>query len=650
MRRLLAAASIGAILCIQAFPAAAAPSGRVVLVTLDGTRLSDWRARGLSELGALLRHGAVGLLSTRTAETEDLSLGVAFATLGSGRISRKADPTAMMRALDPHAVVIGVHAGVLAIAADRTGQARRLPDRTDVAFPGGTRTDLVAAREVVADALRTARVVVLEVGDTTQVEDSYGLHRAQRERWMRLAMTRIDPFLRAVREMLAPEDTLIVASLTPPQERGDARRFLSVVAASGPGLHAGTLTSSSTRRDGVVTIPDLTATILDRAGAAIPNEMSGNPMEIAPGDVDTLAAKERDLIHASVVRGPLIRGTVIIGASLAVLAVLTVLAGRGRGGRQRGVPTTWRGLLETGLIAVATVPLVLLLEPTFGTASLTGTVLVVAGVTVGGAAILRAVLGSRVTIATVVTTTIVLVLFDLLAGGGLAERSPLSYLIAEGARFHGIGNDAMGVVIGGGLFAAAALLDRDLATRRVILAAVGLGVAAIIMAAPPLGAKFGAVPAAVPAFALFCYLATGRRFDLAAAIGIAIVTVLGAGIVVAADLLRESGTHVANAVGGGGGEILGRKAGAAGRLLALSYWMGAIVAGGGSLALLAWRRPSLLGRALWGRPATRRALACTVVAGAGCIATNDAGVTAAAWIALIAAASVFSLLLVPADS
>ncbi|MFY9587464.1 MAG: hypothetical protein WAT66_08420, partial [Actinomycetota bacterium] len=113
---------------------------------------------------------------------------------------------------------------------------------------------------------------------------------------------------------------------------------------------------------------------------------------------------------------------------------------------------------------------------------------------------------------------------------------------------------------------------------------------------------------------------------------------------------RETGTHVAHTVtGGGGGEILGRKAGAAGRLLAFSYWMGAILACGGSLALIAWRRPSLLGRGLWGRPAMRRALVCAAVAAAGCLGANDAGVTAAAWIAVFAAVSVFSPLLSSGD-
>ncbi len=659
VRRLLAAASISAILCIQTLPAAAAPSGRVVLVTLDGTRLSDWLSPDLPVLNRVLGAGGVALLSTRTAENpSDPAAARAFAyqTLGAGRISRKGDATAMLGALDRANVetsVVASEIGAFSPGSDLTHTgAQRLPERIDAAFPTRARVDLPAAAGTIDAALRTSRVVVTDFGDTARVEHAYGRDPARRDRWMRLAMTRADAFLALVRAGLTGDDTLIVASLAPPQQRRELRRFLSVTAVTGPRIRPGTLTSASTEREGVVTIADITATILDRAGVDRPDTMTGNAMRSVPraGAPGALASFERALLHASLVRGPLMRGTVITGAALTVLALLTVIAGRGRSGRARGLPTTWRPLLDTGLIAVAAVPLVLLVEPLLGMDGLTPTAITVAAVAIGGALVLRAVAGSRAAITGLLGVTAVAILADLLAGGALAERSPLSYLIAEGARFHGIGNDAMGVVIGAALFSAAAFADRLLTPRRILLMGGALALAAGIMVAPQAGAKFGAVPAAVPAFALLVFLATGRRFDLRAAIGIAIVTILTGGLVVAVDLLRETGTHVAQAVGGGaGGEILGRKAGAAGRLLALSYWMGAIIACAGSLALIAWRRPSLLGRGLWGRPTARRALACAAVAAAGCIGANDAGVTAAAWVAFLAAASVFSALLVPTE-
>ncbi|MFY9586728.1 MAG: hypothetical protein WAT66_04655, partial [Actinomycetota bacterium] len=534
MRRLLAAASICATLCIQAFPASAAPSGRVVLVTLDGTRLSDWHSPDLPVLGSVMRTGAVALLSTRTAENLADPAGAratAYQTLGAGRISKNGDAAALVRSLERAGVMTSVIGSRIEDAAPSaeltTTRARPLPERADAAFPTGSRVELFAARATLDAALQTSRVVAVDFGDTARVDKAYGDDPVHRSQWIRLAMARADAFLEFIRARLTRNDTLIVASLTPPRQRREVRRFVSVVAVVGPGIRPGMLTSSSTERDGVVTIADLTATILDRAGVEQPDAMTGSAMRALPraGAPDALASLERDLIHASLVRGPLMRGAMIAGSALAVLALLTVVAGRGRAGRARGFPTTWRGLLDTGLIAVAMLPLLYLVEPLAGATGLAPTVITIAAVAVVAALILRSAIGSRAAIPGILGVTTIAILADLVIGGGLAERSPISYLIVEGARFHGIGNDAMGVVIGAALLTAAATLDREPSTRRLVGVGAGLALAAGAMIAPQAGAKFGAVPAAVPAFALLVFLATGRRFDVRVAIGVAIVTV-----------------------------------------------------------------------------------------------------------------------------
>lgn len=652
MRRPLAAATIAAVLFLQAPPAAAAPSGRVVLVTLDGTRLADWRSPRLPALGAVIRDGAVGLLSTRTASnpTELGALrGEAYRTLGAGRISRIADAGTMFRALRgasrPVNIITTLGAATV-LGSGRFGGSR-LPDAT---FPTGERTGMPGAQMFVESALQTERVIVVDLDDSTRVEQIYGVSPG-RASWMRLTMTRADAFIAWLRTRLSPDDTLIVASLTPPLERQRARRFLSAVAIAGPSFRPGTLTSATTERAGVVTIADLAPTILRLAGAPIPASMTGRPMRSlpsrsAPGQVVSL---ERDLIHASALRGPLLRGGVVAASVLTVLALLTVLAGRGVG-RPRGLPTTWRGFVETGLVAIVALPLTLFVEPLFGVAGLATTTTAVVATCVGVALVSRAAIGSRAAIPALLGATAVLILADLSTEGWLAARSPLSYLIAEGARFHGIGNEAMGVVIGSVLLAAAAVLDRRLTARRAAVAVAALVVVAGMMAAPNVGSKFGSVPAAVPAFAIFAVLAAGRRFTVRALLGVAIVTVLAGGLAFAAHALVDGGgTHVARAAGEGGGEVFGRKAGAAGRLLALSYWIGGLAGCGASVALLAWRRRTLIGRGLWGRPATRAALICCAVAAAGAAAANDAGVIAAAWVALLVAGSFFSAFLVPAD-
>src|SRR5206468_10866458 len=171
------------------------------------------------------------------------------------------------------------------------------------------------------------------------------------------AMAHADSFIAWLRTQLTADDTLIVGSLAPPRERREHRRFLAAIAVNGPGVRRGMLTSTSTDRDGVVTITDITATILDRAGVHRPDEITGRAMRVVPRAhaADDLASLERRLIHASVVRGPLLRSTVIAASVLSVLACLTMLAGR--------AGSAWREILATALTAIVAVPLALLIEP-----------------------------------------------------------------------------------------------------------------------------------------------------------------------------------------------------------------------------------------------------------------------------------------------
>ena len=490
----------------------------------------------------------------------------------------------------------------------------------NVALPAdGSRT-----RRLVDEAMSAARLVVVDMADTP-------------------ALARADAFLTSLRGDLAPGDTLIVASLTPPRGRLDTRRFLSAIAIVGPGVRPGELTSSSTERDGIVTIPDVSRTILERLGARVPGSMTGRPMRVISdaNAVDNLAGLERDLIHASILRSPLLRATVFAASIAIVLALGIVLAGAAG-----GVFSVWRAALDVVLIGVAGVPLLLMLQPIAGDWSLTTTAVVLAAVAIAAAVLLRAAVGPRRALTAVFAATAIVVLVDLVTGGGLAERSSLSYLIVEGARFHGIGNELMGVVIAAAMLSIAALLDTGPTRQRLTVATAVLALVAIVMALPRFGDKFGSIPAAIPAFAAFVVLAAGRRFDIRGALAIASVTVLAAALIVVVDK-AGGGTHISRSLGSGTGEILGRKAGAAARLLAFSYWMTAIVAALGSAALLAWRRGALVGRALWGRPATRRAVIACGVAAVGSVAANDAGVIAAAWISLFGGATLLSAMLTP---
>jgi hypothetical protein len=646
-------------------PSALGPARRVVLVTLDGTRLTDWRDPRLTNLNALLREGAVALLSTRTATVEFEPVAMreaAYRTLGSGAFADEPDPTLLADTLTRRGSSIAVLGGAVgedtadraAVLVGTTERASPPAARPDASFPTGMRTDYPNLERSIAEVLDGAGVLLVDTGDTARVERALGHDPGARAPWMDLALKDADAFIGRLRRSLTSDVLLMVASLTAPRERQTARRFLTQIVAVGPAAGPGTLTSATTRIDGVVSLVDLAPTILDalEPGGDLP-AMTGRPVSGIPGsDAPTrIASLEHDYVHAAVVRSVLVRSTLLAAMALIAASFLLILTGRGKSTSGRGLPRTGRGLLQTGTLTTVAMPLALLVEPVLGCDSRAGAAAGTFGLAAALALACRTFLGTRASFAAILGTTSALALGDLALGGGLAARSPLSFLVAEGVRFHGIGNETMGVVVAASLIAVAWALDRRTGSRMIVAGALGLAAAAAVMASPWAGAKFGSVPASVPAFGLMLVLATSGRLTFRRTLLILIVAVLAAGIAAAADSLRDPAaqSHVGRAIGepGGAGDIIGRKLGAAGRLLAASIWMGALALFAGFSAVLVWRRSDLLGRALWGSPATRAALIACAVAAVAAVATNDAGVTAAGWIALLAAGSLFSHLLAP---
>lgn len=688
------AASAAALAGSAPAPDGAGVARRAVIVLVDGTMRSDWTSADLPTFRALLEQGALALLSTRTGAAADDPA----ALRASGAASLGAGSRAEARPLASGAVEIeggGVTPGLLGEALARAGRPatavgdaggsdvadasgslaamradgtiaaapgrfartsilRRGAAIPDARFPTGARTDFRALLAQTAAALEWASLVVVDTGDTARVERAHGFTEdprrtlPERDAWMRLAMRRADAFLARLRRTLTPADLLVVAAVTPPAVRTETGRHLTEVAMVGAGLRPGLLSSGTTRRAGVLSITDLAPTVLSRLGAPLPAEAAGrtaalHPARDAPGAIRAL---ERDIIHAHAIRHPLTRGMLWVAMAIAAAAVGTLL----RAGRRPGA-RAWRDALATLLIATAAAPLALLLEPLLGARTTESAAMAVTVVALFVAAASRLLLGPARALPAVAGLTAAVVLADLALGAPLGSRSALSFLVTSGHRFWGIGNELMGVVVGGALFAAAAAADRGReALRASIWTAAALGLAVVLMAAPWLGGKFGAALTAVPAFGAFLVLSRRGRLERPAVIGIAIATVLVAGLLVAADLLRapEAQGHVARAAGGSGGASVAlRKIEAALQLLAFSIWPRALAVFAGAAAVLAWRRPGMLARGLWGRPGLRAALWASGIAAAAAVLFNDAGLIAAALVAMIGAASLLSVLLVP---
>lgn len=413
---------------------------------------------------------------------------------------------------------------------------RRLTGRSPVAAP----PDLVeraAARGVPAQLLSLDRE-----------EDSAGrLHAACTASLVVVATIARDasPAARArlaldmgagLAQRLPPASTVLVASPDPGTAEPTGWSWLAGAAAWG--LGDGLLTSSTTRTPGLIAGVDLAATVLARAGVPVPPGWEGHPVRAVGGQQARalqLAYQARANRLAMV---PLLLVWGLVGFAAAALATV---AASGAVPRASGVA---RVLLWTA----AAGPLSFLLAALTGpqdAAGLAGAVTIaVVGLTATACATARIVRMPHLGLPALYAATLLFAGLDLILGLGSLQLNAMSDMPNLGARFYGIGNEYLGLLLGSALLLPAWHVA---STRRAVALTGLLGLGTVLLVgSPTLGADFGGALTAGAAVVLCIWMQLGARRPLRAIAGLVLLTGLGAAALVAWDLARppDERTHV----------------------------------------------------------------------------------------------------------
>lgn len=590
-------------LLVMAAPAGAQASacGRAVLVALPGVTWEDLAEHRPQALLGALRAGAAGSVSVRTV-TARTSYASGFATIGAGaRLDgggatggrargARAGPSfehdvaiASLPGLLELAEQAGYNAvpgalggalgeaGVATIAVGNADAGLPPPapagfgrfsllatmDRagvtdlaavseellmTDPGAPFGVRTDPAALASAVAAALaRPCSFTVIDQGDLVRADAASALagHVIDEARAAALAAT--DRVVSLVRRTLGPQDLLLVVSPTSPAYAPQAH--LGVAIAVGPGFPPGTaLRSATTRRDGLVTLPDVAPTVLAHFGAARPAGMTGRSFVAGgaePRALATAVALNREAVFVDALRGPISTAFVVVQVVIYGLAVL-LLKRRRPAGRA----------LEVAALCVAAFPAAgylagVLPAHELGRAGYAGVLLALDAALV--ALVCRLFAPPLTRLLAVLVATFALLAADLVTGGALQLNTVFGYSPIVAGRFSGAGNIAF-AVLGTSALLSGALVARRLKGRKgLALAALLYAVAVVVDGAPAFGSDVGGVLALVPALALTWVLLSGRRPGPRL-----VLAVCAAGVVVLAgflalDLARppDERTHLA---------------------------------------------------------------------------------------------------------
>jgi hypothetical protein len=330
-------------------------------------------------------------------------------------------------------------------------------------------------------------------------------------------------FLRARR----PSDLVVVMQAPPPK-----KLTLLYADAIGPGIAGGVIHSGTTRRDGYIAAPDISATVLDALGLKVPKKMQGEQIESRGGHGADYVNSLKSRLDAIL---PHRDEAVRIVALCWALAMLLLWIAR----RRDGLRTAMRILLLAGIWIPALCLLTAAIEPS-GLAE--GLIIALGSLGLGS-------LTDRFVpwpVAPLVPAavsfgahSIDLALNSHLIGLSIAGPNPKG-----GARFFGVGNEleiilALTLLIGTG--AALSLLPERSAPRVFGVAAF---VGAVIIGAGRLGADVGGVITLGAGGAAAVVMALPRaptRKTIALAI---LVPILAVGALALLDLAIGGGAHL----------------------------------------------------------------------------------------------------------
>ncbi len=574
------------LLCLlAAWPAlAAAPAPVLVVVLLPGTSLQNWQQADAPHLHHLMQTGALAVMNTRTAHRPGQSgretPASALLTLGAG--SRAAGSHGESADLG-----YDLHVGGLA----ETLAAHGIP-----LAAGGGPDAAVAVADSVGGVVRAAKLYAVP-GRCVVWDASSNVAAA-------------DSLIGDAAASAAKGGGRIVVLSPYPSEADYAEdRRLTPILLWGKGVPAGLLSSPSTRRAGLVTNTDFAPSVAASFGI-LRSEFRPLPFGFAwtsaaaSDAADTVVRLSGESVRQ--MHGMRLLPYLALGLGVWIVAATLWAIRRHRRGALGLVPIA---ALAAALFAVS--------APTFGALLLGFSAFLMLASRFVPADRLLPLLAGGITLA---------LLTDPLTGSRLMHTGLLGYSAIEGARYYGLGNEAMGLLLGCSLVCLGCLwggskLGRFLLTGLMAATAALLGTA---------GAKAGGVVVSLAVFGTFLGTVSGRRWTARTVAAVLALMAVGVAAVALADAFLWHGSHIGEAVrrmaAGGAGEawdIVRRKAATEGRLAYHSAWA-ALLWPGLLCTLFFWKRAPAAG---WAEAALR---AAGIVGVAACLLLNDAGVVAAA--------------------
>ena len=375
--------------------------------------------------------------------------------------------------------------------------------------------------------------------------------------------------------------TLIVTGVGP--VAGSSDPSLQVIYRLGTTL-SGWLTSASTRREGIVTLTDLTRTLIDFGAPGSSVAVDGSPFAVYGADL-TLDAIDAKINAIAALSNAAPIGYLALGLGGAVLFVILVTGVLRSRFELPKLILTFGGVLAAAMMLTGAVPWQYSRSPGLFLSVLVAAWSVI--LTVLALLVARLVQIPNVIAATALTVaafTLDAALGAVMQPGSLINSRPIF-----GLRWYGFGNVTFAAYAGAGLILAGYVAHRFLTAGRraaavAAVAAIGFGIV-ICQGWPSMGSDFGGVIALTPAVLWLMLALSGVRMTWLRLLAIGGSAVLAVALISVLDWFRgpDRRTHLGNFVqriiDGDALDVISRKAVASADTVASIVGIGALLIG-----------------------------------------------------------------------
>ena len=502
----------------------------------------------------------------------------------------------------------------------------------DDTMPFGIRADYDKLTKETKSLYENNDALFVDLGDTYRLDQYKGfLNEHTYSKMKKTIHNNISKYLESVFNMVGDNDVVYIASSFPSKLAYKNKERLSPIIKF-KGNEKGLLSSSTTRRDGIVANIDVGVDILNEFGLEN-KSMVGRAYSLIQKDdnVDFLSYELEKMATISNIRSTVVNTFVGVVSVSWVIGMVAILF-RNRIPNKDKVFNVIKEFIKLGII----MPLVFLLAPIFNfktPVSMTiGIIITTLALYLLGRVLFKDDLKQMGFFALI---TILVIVIDCIFGTYLMKNNIMSYDAIIGARYYGVGNEYEGVSIASPIFAFAILLNynKKLPKWSIIIASI---VILITSAYPTMGANVGGAISQTAAYLLFIMLIFDVKLDLKKVmlIGISVVAVVGA--VAFFDIVSGSESHlglfVQQILLNGPSAIIqtfARKIGMNVKLAQTSVWVNILLAGIFIIGIFIIKPPRQFRMIAKRYPMIFKGFIASMV---GCIVTllvNDSGIVAA---------------------